>query len=195
MTYLFPPEGDGHTALSEEDRIGLLLPEVATRGDLYGAEQRNISRALMRPLPTARALLDDRFLRNLHRAMFGRVWRWAGQYRLRETNIGIEPGGIAVAVRLLVQDVAVWVEHGTYELDEICVRFHHRLVFVHPFPNGNGRHARVCADLLGAALGVEPFSWGINMGLTTSELRRAYHTALRAADAGEMQDIVVFARS
>ena len=98
MTYLFPPEGDGHTALSEEDRIGLLLPEIATRGDLYGAEQRNISRALMRPLPTARTLLDDRFLRNLHRAMFGRVWRWAGQYRLRETNIGIEPGGIAVAV-------------------------------------------------------------------------------------------------
>ena len=195
MTYLFPPGGDGHTALSEEDRIGLLLPEIATRGDLYGAEQRNITRALMRPLPKVRTLLDDHYLRHLHRAMFGQVWQWAGQYRLRETNIGIEPTGIAAAVRLLVQGVAAWIEHETYEPDEICMRLHHRLAFIHPFPNGNGRHSRVCADLLGAALGVEPFSWGINLGLTTSELRRAYHTALWAADAGAMRDIVVFARS
>ena len=181
--------------LSEEDRIGLLLTEIATCGDLYGAEQRNIARALMRPLPTVRTLLDDYYLRRLHRAMFGQVWHWAGQYRSRLTNIGIEPGGIAVAVRTLVQDVATWIEHEIYEPDEICMRFHHTLVAIQPFPNGNGRHGRVAADFLGDALGVEPFSWGINLGLTTSELRRTYHAALWAADAGELRDLVIFAQS
>ena len=195
MTYLFAPQGDGHTMLSEEDRVGLVLPEIATRGDLYGAEQRNIARALLLPPPTARRLLDDRYLRGLHRAMFDQVWKWAGQYRLRETNIGIEPSGIAVAVRLLVQDVAAWIEYETYKPDEICMRFHHRLVCIHPFPNGNGRHGRICADLLNAALGGEPFSWGIDAGLTTGGLRQRYHGALRSADAGEMRDLLLFARS
>ena len=140
-------------------------------------------------------LLDDRYLRALHRAMFDQVWQWAGKYRLRETNIGVAPDSIAVAVRLLVRDVTAWIEYETYEPDEICMRFHHRLVFIHPFPNGNGRHGRICADFLNAALGGEPFGWGIDTGLTTSELRRRYHAALQSADAGEIRDLISFARS
>ena len=130
------PEGEGHTPLSEDDRMGLIPSYIATRGDLFDAEERNIAHALLRRPPTVAVLLDDLYLRDLHRAMFGRVWEWAGQYRSRQTNIGIELAGIAAAVRVLVQDVDAWVEHQTYGADEICVRFHHRLVSTHPFPNG-----------------------------------------------------------
>ena len=195
MTGLFRLEGDGHTVLSDEDRDGLIPSYIATRGDLFDAEERNIVRGLLRPFPTVRVLLDDLYLRDLHRAMFGGVWEWAGRYRLRETNIGIDPTGIAPAVRSLVDDVSTWVEHATYEPDEICVRFHHRLVSIHPFPNGNGRHSRICADFLVAALGMAPFNWGRNLGVTTTELRRHYQTALRAADAGEIHELLTFARS
>ncbi len=195
MTGPFLPEGDGHTALSDEDRFGLIPSHIATRGDLFDAEERNIAHALLRPFPKIRVLLDDLYLRDLHRAMFGQVYQWAGQYRQRATNIGMDPTVIATAVRLLVENVATWVEYGTYEPDEICVRFHHQLVSIHPFPNGNGRHSRICADYLVTALGMPPFSWGRGLGVTTSKLRWHYQTALRAADAGKIRDLLIFARS
>ena len=189
------PEGCGHTALTADDRVGLIPSHIATRGDLFDAEQRNIVQALLRTPPTTAALLDDKYLRDLHKAMFGRVWRWAGRYRSRETNLGIRPDGIAAAVRILVGDAVAWVEHDTYEPDELAVRFHHRLVSIHPFPNGNGRHSRICADMLAAALGSKPFSWGMSLNLTTQELKRSYWRSLRTADAGEITDLLLFARS
>lgn len=189
------PTGDGHTALSEDDRRGLIPTDIASRGDLFDAEQRNISAALFRRAPSVEQLLDDQYLRGLHRAMFGEVWAWAGTYRTRETNIGIAFHRITEAVRALVEDVRAWVEYGTYEPDEIAVRFHHRLVQVHPFPNGNGRHSRIAADYLIQALGGRPFTWGAGLDVDTDELRAAYRAALTRADAGEIGDLVVFARS
>ena len=128
------PEGDGHTALSHEDTEGLIPTYIATRGDLFEAEERNITKALLRRPPTVSALLDDRFLRDLHKYMFGGVWTWAGKYRTRETNIGMSPAGIGVAVRALVDDALAWIEYATHEPDESAIRFHHRLVAIHPFP-------------------------------------------------------------
>lgn len=189
------PIGDGHTELSEEDRLGLIPTYIATRGDLFDAEQRNISNALLRrrpPLPSQ--LLDDKYLRDLHGAMFSEVWEWAGRYRLRETNLGVEPTQIATAVRLLVEDARAWVEYGTYDPDELAVRFHHRLVAIHPFPNGNGRHGRIAADYLIRGIGGEPFSWGAGLNRETDELRAAYRHALQRADAGEIADLLAFAR-
>lgn len=168
---------------------------IATRGELFEAEQRNISQALLRRPPQTEELLDDKYLRNLHNAMFGQVWNWAGQYRTRETNIGIEPTQIAVAVRSLTDDVTWWIGAETFEIDEIAVRFHHRLVAIHPFRNGNGRHSRVAADCLARALGAEPFTWGRLLRLATSDLRRAYLSALKNADAGEISQLLIFARS
>ena len=195
MTDPLVPEGHGHTTLTTDDRVGLIPSHIATRGDLFDAEQRNIAQALLRPRPAVSVLLDDKYLRDLHKAMFGRVWRWAGRYRLRQTNLGIHSTGIAAAVRTLVGDTSAQVQHSTYEPDEIAVRFHHRLVSIHPFPNGNGRHSRICADLLITALGREPFGWGRDHPPTLVELKQAYRHALQTADAGEINDLLLFARS
>ena len=188
------PPGDGHTELSEEDRLGLVPTYIATRGELFDAEQRNIAQALLRRPPSVATLLDDAYLRNLHEAMFDQVWEWAGRYRLREANIGIAPEEIPSAVLTLVDDADAWVEYSTYDPDELAVRFHHRLVAIHPFPNGNGRHGRIAADYLVVSLGREPFGWGVGLGLDTDELRAAYRHGLRRADAGDIAELVAFAR-
>lgn len=195
MTNLLFPEGDGHTVLSEEDRLGLIPTYIATRGELNEAEQRNIAGAMLRRRPSLTRLLDDKYLRDLHKAMFGDVWTWAGHYRSRETNIGIEPSGITVAVRTLVDDARAWIDYRTYEPDEVAIRFHHRLVAIHPFPNGNGRHARVAADYLISRLDRPQFNWGANSTQDTPSLRAHYRQALRAADVGEMGVLMAFARS
>jgi len=189
------PIRDGHTELSPEDHEGLIPSYIATRGELFYAEQRNISQALLRRAPRTEELLDDIYLRDLHRAMFGQVWNWAGQFRQRETNIGIDPTHIAVAVRTLVDDVAWWIDAETYAIDEIAVRFHHRLVAIHPFRNGEGRHGRVAADYLAQASGAEPFSWGRHLDASTPELRKAYQSALQNADDGKINPLLTFARS
>ena len=124
---------------------------MATRGDLDRAELENILEA--RTWAASRTwkpddLLDSHALADLHHRMFAQVWRWAGKWRSRETSIGIAPEHIQTDLRILVDDARAWTEFTTYPADEIAVRFHHRLVFIHPFPNGNGRHARLAADLL-----------------------------------------------
>ena len=195
MVDLSTPEGDGHTALSHEDAEGLVPTHIATRGDLFEAEQRNIAEALLRRPPGTATLLDDRFLRDLHKQMFGKVWTWAGKYRTRETNIGINPAEIGVAVRSLVDDARVWIEYTTYESDELAVRFHHRLVAIHPFRNGNGRHGRVAADYLARSLGRPHFTWGAALDSDTPTLRSEYQTALQEADRGSITRLLDFARS
>lgn len=189
------PLGDGHTALDEDDRHGLIPTWIATRGDLFDAEQRNITTALLGRRPSTSQLLDDKYLRDLHRAMFGEVWRWAGKYRRTQTNLGLTPAHIPAAVRTLVDDAVAWVDHRTYEPDELAVRFHHRLVAIHPFPNGNGRHGRIAADCLITSLRLAPFQWGAGLDLDTAQLRDRYLQALRNADQGDHTQLVEFARS
>ena len=187
--------GEGQTELAEDERVGLLPTFVSTRRELFDAEQRNIAQALLGRRPEPLQLLDSGYLRSLHRRMFGEVWGWAGSFRVRETNIGIDPAGIAVALRNLIDDTRSWLEYGTYEPDELAVRFHHCLVAIHPFPNGNGRHARIAADYLIQGLGHPAFSWGANLDVVTEHLRSAYLQALRGADRREFDDLVRFARS
>ena len=195
MTDALVPIGDGHTELSEDDRLGLIPTYIATRGELFEAEQRNIADAMLGWHPTSAELLDDSYLRQLHVVMFGKVWRWAGTYRRRETNIGIDPIDITVAVRYLVRDATTWIELGTYEADELAIRFHHRMVAIHPFPNGNGRHGRIAADYLVTSLGHPAFTWGSRLDVDTDELRRRYIEALHDADDGDTSGLIEFARN
>ena len=187
------PPGDGHTELSDDERQGLIPTYIATRGELNEAEQRNITSAVRNLRPSVDELLDDIYLMGLHRRMFGGVWTWAGQYRTRDTNLGVPFERIAESVRSVVLDARTWIDANVYEIEEGAVRYHHRLVAVHPFPNGNGRHSRIVADLLVAALGGRRLSWGANLGVSRDELRQRYIAALRAADAGDLGPLISFA--
>ncbi len=189
------PVGDGHTALAEEDRRGLIPSYISTRRELFEAEERNISQALLRKVPSVTEVLDDAYLRTLHHDMFGDVWDWAGHYRTRDTNIGVPFERIPGAVRALTLDARTWVDYETFPLDELAVRFHHRLVAIHPFPNGNGRHGRIAADYLITGLGGDVFTWGSKSGKSIDELRRIYLAALYTADVADVGDLLEFARS
>jgi Fic-DOC domain mobile mystery protein B len=186
---------DGATPLSAEERNDLIPGHVTLRSELNELEQAGILAAdvwVFRRLP--RNILDERFIERLHRRMFGDVWRWAGAYRTTERNIGIDPAQIRPAVRQLLDDARHWVEHHTYPPDEIAVRFHHRLVSIHPFPNGNGRISRSMADLLVVKLGGPRFTWG-QTTLVTGEARTRYIAALKAADSHDLTPLIAFARS
>jgi Fic-DOC domain mobile mystery protein B len=128
--------------------------------------------------------------------MFNQVWKWAGRYRSTAKNMGWEPHTISEGMRNLFQDAATWLEHETYDVTEMAVRMHHRLVVVHPWSNGNGRHARLMADIFVAAKGGAELRWGAGSSLTVSgELRSRYVAALRAADGGDFASLIAFAKS
>jgi Fic-DOC domain mobile mystery protein B len=126
--------------------------------------------------------------------MLGDVWRWAGHYRTSARNIGIDHWQIAEALRILLGDGKTWIEHKVYSPDEFALRFHHRLTVIHPFPNGNGRHARLVADLLVTQLGGASFSWGKGNLRTAGDLRKSYVAALRAADNHDIAPLLAFGR-
>jgi Fic-DOC domain mobile mystery protein B len=140
-------------------------------------------------------LLTEKFLFELHRRMLGDVWRWAGKIGMTERNIGIAPWKIPTELRILLDDAKVWIERKPFPPDEIALRFHHRLVAIHPFPNGNGRHARLMADLFIARLGDAPFSWGRANLTDPGEMRGAYISALKAADGHDIRPLIAFARA
>ncbi|WEX74696.1 mobile mystery protein B [Sinorhizobium numidicum] len=198
MTDLFQEPEDA-TPLEPQEREGLLQTWITHRNDLNEAEQENIvegaawARARRR-VPLERMLSED-FMRTLHKQMFGEVWQWAGTFRTTERDIGIQAYRIGMDLASLMDDIRYWIEHETFPPDEIAIRFHHRLVAIHPFPNGNGRHARLAADLLIERLGGEPFSWSGGSLANVGELRARYVAALRAADYHDIGPLLEFARS
>lgn len=190
------PTSKGQTDLTEEEQQGLRLLYITTRAELNEAEGRNIARARRRRTPQLSVLLDDLYLRDLHRDMFGDVWTWAGTYRTTERNIGFAPSQIAAAVRNLVDDARLWFGRPLEVPDVLAAQFHHRLVEIHPFPNGNGRHARLATELLQRAIGETPFTWGATLDESTAGLRERYVQALREADrTRDVSDLIRFARS
>lgn len=192
---LFDAEDDAATPLTPDERAQLIPTYITTRAQLNEAEQANIADADLWAFRRKRDVLDEAFLLNLHKRMLNGVWKWAGSFRQTERNIGIQAYRIGVELRQLLDDVRYWVEHQTFSPDEIAVRFHHRLVFIHPFPNGNGRHARLAADLLAVQLGQKRFSWGSANLVTADETRATYVAALKAADAHDIGPLLAFGRS
>jgi Fic-DOC domain mobile mystery protein B len=188
-------EPDHATPLTPEEMRELIPAHIAYRNELNEAEQENIARAQDWAFGRRRDLLSEKFIKDLHRRMLGNVWRWAGKFRTSERNLGIAHFEIPVAVRQLLDDTKAWIEFKTYPPDEIAVRFHHRLVQIHPFANGNGRHARLMADLLVMRLGGERFSWGSASLRDASDVRRRYIAALQLADNHDIGPLLAFARS
>ena len=195
MTDLFG-QADDATPLDAEEREGLLQTWIITRADLNEAEQANIDDAVAwteRRRDTD--ILTEGFVFELHKRMLGDVWSWAGSTRKTGKNIGIDPQQIHVQLGGLLRDARYWIEHASFSPDEIAIRLHHGLVAIHPFPNGNGRHARLMADLLVARLGGVPFTWGGGTLRDIGTLRAEYITALRAADNHDLAPLLAFARS
>lgn len=193
---LFIDDDDANTPLTDEEREQLIPAYITLRHELNEAEQINIGQALR--WATARKkrdVLDQNFLRQLHKRMFGDVWRWAGQYRTSARNIGVDAYRITMDVHQAIDDACYWIEHKTYPPDEIAVRFSHRLVAIHPFPNGNGRFSRLIGDLLAQQLEQEPFTWGRANLVDVGETRARYIEALRAADNHDIKPLLLFARS
>jgi Fic-DOC domain mobile mystery protein B len=186
----------GATPLDPEEAAGLIPSHITTQGQLNEWELANIlqgeSWAFSR---NHKKLLTREFVRQLHKRMFGETWRWAGTFRTTEKNIGIEPSQIASALHDLCEDAKVQLVHKSYPLDEIAARFSHRLVAIHPFANGNGRHSRTIADLLLVQNGAERFTWGAVNLVAASETRDRYIDALRAADAKNYGPLLAFVRS
>ncbi len=189
------PQNDGGTALTEEEREGLIPSYITLRSELNEAEQANILEAEEWAFARKRDLLEEKFLNNLHQRMYGNVWRWAGKYRTTGKNIGIDAYRIPTELRQLLDNCRYWIESGTYENDEIAARFHNSLVSIHCYPNGNGRHARLAADLLLKSMGLERFSWGGKNLVDVGETRKRYIAALQAADEHDIGPLLEFVRS
>ncbi len=186
---------EGATPLDPDEMEGLKFSHIDTRGELDEVEQQNIQDGytwLVRQR-THHDFLTEAFVRDLHRQLFGAVWSWAGSFRLSEKNIGIDPLMISVELHNLLEDARAWVEHGTYDRKEFAARFHHRLVKIHPFPNGNGRHGRIMTDvILEKVLEISGVDWGPSTIGQDGEHRQAYIQALRAADNNDYQLLIEF---
>jgi Fic-DOC domain mobile mystery protein B len=189
------PEDDGQTPLTPEELEGLIPSYITLRGELNEVEQINIVEAQSWGYKRNREVTSIEFLNDLHKRMFGKVWKWAGQYRKTGETIGVDAYKIQIELKELVDDAAYWIEHSTYATDEIAARFHHRLVFIHPYPNGNGRHARMAADFLLRSMGQAVFTWGSENLTDPGKTRSEYITALRAADGHDYGALCKFVRS
>jgi Fic-DOC domain mobile mystery protein B len=190
---------DGQTPLDEDEKEGLLIPTIATRGELDEFEQQNIEQAVQWSLGRslkAENVFTEEFIRALHKRMYGNVWAWAGEFRKTNKNIGVDKWEIPTALRQLLDDVKYWYENKTYNPDELTIRFKHRLVSIHCFANGNGRHSRLMADIVIEKIFKEPvYSWGAGDLVKKGDPRTTYLSAIKAADNGDIQPLIKFARA
>lgn len=191
--------GEGQTPLSEEEKEGLLIKTITTHGELDEHEQLNIEKAIewiIKSRFKKDQILTEGFLKLLHKKMLGQVWSWAGSFRQSEKNIGVRWINIGVDLRVLLDDVKFWIDDKTYPMDEIAIRFKHRLVSIHCFPNGNGRHSRIMADVIMESLFNEKaFSWNQSSRLKPCQIRKKYISALREGDRGRIHCLLEFARN
>jgi len=194
MGFKYP---EGATPLDPDEAAGLRLTHITTREELNVFEAENIRVGVEWAWRSrAKDILNEPYIRKMHQKMFGDVWKWAGAFRKSGKNIGVSRERIGIELHKLCDDVKCWIEHKTFPVDEIAARFHHRLVWIHPFANGNGRHARVMTDLLlEKKLDAMRFSWGSEEIEEANECRKRYIKALREADNGDYLPLLAFVRS
>lgn len=189
------PDDDAATQLDPDELKDLRDSHIATREELNAAEQANMVTGQEWALNLRRDILDESVLRELHARLFGEVWRWAGRFRESDKNVGVDWSLIREEIAKLLDDCRYWIAHDTYPPDEIAARFHHRLTWIHGFPNGNGRHARIATNRLLAQLGRPAFTWGRADLADAGATRRQYVEALRAADRHDFALLLAFVRS
>ncbi len=190
---------NGQTPLDEDEKEGLLIPTIATREELDEFEQQNIEEALQWILTRSfkeETVLTEKFICNLHKRMYGSVWSWAGKFRKTDKNLGIDKWQIPVALKTLCDDSLFWIRNKTYSAEEIAIQFKHRIVSIHCFPNGNGRHSRLMADIIiNKIYDLPMFSWGTGDLVYQGDTRSTYLKALKEADNDIFQPLIEFAKS
>lgn len=185
---------DNSTPLTEEEKQELKAKWITTRAELNELETQGIAEAEIWLLKNKKDVLTEDFLKTLHKKMFGNVWKWAGKFRKTERNIGVAPYEISSKLKILLDDTNFWIENKIYSEHEIAIRFHHRLVQIHPFPNGNGRISRLMADLIMRKQGKKDLNWGTGNLTEISELRKQYIAALQEADNGDYSKLMEFVK-
>lgn len=186
---------DDSTPIDPDEAIGLLPRHIQFQKELNEWEQLNIQNAREWVFSKHKIdILSVEFLRDLHRRMFNKTWEWAGKYRRTQKNIGIEAVQIPIELKVLMDDIIYWLNHKTFSIEEIAIRIHHRLVLIHPFPNGNGRFSRLYTDLFLKLQKQLVFHWGMGNLLQTGELRKRYIAALKKADRGDYEALLLFCR-
>ncbi len=189
----------GQTPIDPDEAAGLKPTHITQQDHLNAWEQENIRTGRRWALQQVRKkvdLLDQVFVRQLHRRMFGDTWEWAGTYRNTDKTIGVPWEQIGPKLAQLLGNTQYQIDNAVFPADELAVRFHHALVWIHPFPNGNGRHSRMMGDLLAMQLGAPAFTWGAGADLYATGLSRAdYIAALKAADANDFRPLLAFAKS
>jgi Fic-DOC domain mobile mystery protein B len=188
---------EGQTPLDEDEKEGLLLKTISTRGELDEFEQVNIQDAIewsIKSKISKEQFLSEDFILLVHKKMFGTVWEWAGTKRNTNKNIGVDKTQISVELRKLIDDCKFWIDYNTFNPEEIAIRFSHRLVKIHLFPNGNGRHSRLVADILISKIFNKPvFTWGHSDLTRKGPVRKEYLNAIYKADTNDYKPLIDFA--
>ena len=191
--------GEGQTPLDEDEKEGLKIKTITTQGDLDEFEQLNIEKAVEWTIHAnlkPNKILTEKFVKDLHKRMYGDVWKWAGEFRRTEKNIGIPWIQIGVELKNLLDDTKYWIDKNTYSPEEIAVRFKHRIVSIHCFPNGNGRHSRMIADIIMESIfKKEIFTWHQSNMVKADETRKEYMKSLKEADNGNINPLIEFAKN
>ena len=190
---------EGQTPLDEDEKEGLLIKQITTRGELDEFEQLGVEKANEwlwgRKLDTNKIITTE-FVKELHERMFGTIWKWAGEFRTTNKNFGVDKYVIGIELKNLLDDCQYWIKNASFPEDEIAIRFSHRIVIIHPFANGNGRHSRLIADvLINKGFNKAYFTWGSRNLIKQGDAREQYLKALREADNMNYNPLIQFARS
>jgi len=190
---------DGQTPLNEEEKEGLKIKSITTQGELDEFEQLNIEKAVEWTIHAnlkPEKILTEKFIKDLHKRMYGDVWKWAGEFRRSEKNIGVAWTRIGVELKKLIDDTKFWIQEGKMSAEEIAIRFKHRIVSIHCFSNGNGRHSRMVADIIMESIfGKEIFTWHQSNMVKADNTRKEYIGALMKADNGDIKPLIEFAKN
>lgn len=190
---------DGQTPIDEDEKKGLLIKSITTNGELNEHEQLNIENAVEWIIQTKfnpDKILTEQFIKKVHKKMFIDVWKWAGEFRKSGKNIGVEWINIGIELKYLLDDTKYWIDNKIYSPDEIAIRFKHRLVKIHCFPNGNGRHSRIMADIIiESVFGKDIFTWNSSNMIKPDETRKKYIAAVKEGDQGNIKPLIEFARN
>ena len=190
--YLFKNR-DGNTPLDQNQIDGLLFSHVTTMGELDQLEDENIQKGLAWLNHYKGQFLSTDFTKKLHGKLFGDVWSWAGTFRKNDVNLSkVSSYDIQIELKKLFLDVETWIKYKSISWDEIPAQFHHRLVCIHPFPNGNGRISRIMTEYFEKKNNKPITSWSESLSNFPKKRRGDYIKALQEADRGNINQLIEF---